>query len=139
MSVNIIMHDPIDESIPLYRDAWADVSAAFEIPHIFKVGGDQKKGFVQYGPEHSISGKFVCVMHPEEAIEAKSPIVDIVDYEFPLECACVFGPDNDIRGWQNAFEKDDTDYITINTPGNTQLFSFMAATMVLWNHWMDTR
>jgi hypothetical protein len=127
------MHDNLDETLGLYPELWSDLRAAYNIHHVFKVGGEQTKGFVQYGPEHTLPDKKVCVITPAEAQTAGINSVNLTDYVHPDECCYVFGPDNAKRGWQEKFDGEDTDYISIITPRPTELFAFMAATMVLWH------
>jgi len=134
MAIAIIIHDPLDNYIPLNGEMWSNLRAAFNIHHVFKKGGKQAKGFVHFGPEHEIPHKKVCVMTPAEASSVGITTVDLVDYSPPLECTYVFGPDNDIRGWHEAFSDPDTDYVSISTPRNTELYSLFAANMVLWHH-----
>lgn len=136
MPVVIIMHDTLDKTIPLNRDMWADLTSAYKIPHVFKVDGVQEKGLVQYGPEHTIPDKKVCVMTPAEAATAKIAATNLVNYVHPTDCCYIFGPDNAVRGWHVDFDGPNTEHISITTPGKTELFSFMAATMVLWHRLM---
>ncbi len=131
MSITLIMHDTLDKTLSLYPELWSDLRAAFNIPHVFKVGGEQAKGFVQFGPEHKIPDKKVCLVTPVEAKTAGLSHVHLTDYIHPAECAYVFGPDNNDRGWHERFDNADTDYVSIITPRPTELFAFMAATMVL--------
>ncbi len=137
MSIALIMHDTLDETLSLYPELWADLRSAFGIPHVFKVGGEQAKGFVQFGPEHKMPDKKVCLVTPVEAKAAGLSHVDLTDYIHPDECAYVFGADNNDRRWHEKFDSIDTDYVSITTPNNTELFAFMAATMVLWNRWVQ--
>lgn len=136
MSIALIMHDNLDEAISLYPELWSDLRAGFNIHHVFKVGGEQSKGFVQFGPEHTIPDKKVCLVTPVEAATAGLSHVNLTDYVHPAECCYVFGPDNDKRGWHERFHNADTDYVSITTPRPTELFSFMAATMVLGHRLM---
>lgn len=129
-NITIIMHDPLDKYIQLNSEMWADLAAAFNIPHIYKVGGDQARGFVQFGPEHAIPNKIVCVVTPAEATAYGIQSTNLLDYTHPTECVYIFGPDNDIRGWHESFNGD-IDYISIITPSNTDLYAFMAATIIM--------
>lgn len=135
LGIAIIIHDTLDETLPLNKDMWADLAAVFNVPHIYKVGGEQVKGLVQFGPEHNIPNKKVCVMTPREAKEAGVSCIELSDYIHKLESSYVFGPDNNKKGWQETFTESDTDCITIDTPSNTELYSFTAATLVLWHRW----
>ena len=132
--IAIVMHDTLDETLPLNGPMWANVISAFKLHHIFKIGGDQTKGFVQFGPEHEIPNKKVCVMTPAEATKAGITPINLIDYIPDQECTYIFGPDNTQRGWHENFDEPDTDYITITTPSNTEMYSFTAAIMVLWHH-----
>jgi hypothetical protein len=133
VSIAIITHDPLDDSVPLCGAFWADISAAFNIPHVYKVGGEQSKHFVEYGLEHNIPSKIVCVMTPAEALDDKIETINLSEYTHPAECTYVFGPDTDVRGWHRDFAGPDTDYISITTPGATELYAFNAAALVLGN------
>jgi hypothetical protein len=131
MSIAIITHDPLDDSVPLCGEFWADITAAFGINFVFKVGGEQAKHFVPFGPEHNVPSKIVCVMTPAEALDDKIETVNLSDYTHPDECTYVFGPDTDVRGWHREFSGPDTDYISITTPEATELYTFNAAAFVL--------
>lgn len=131
---DIVIHDTLDETLPLYGNVWADLRSVFDIPHVYKYGGKQESGFVQLQPEHSFYGKIVCVMAPPEANQYGIIPIKLQEYEPKRDCVYVFGPDNSQRGWQEKFEGLNTDYITIMTPGNTELYSFLAASMVLLHH-----
>jgi len=133
MNTTLIMHDTLDPTLPNNKDMWANIRSAYRIHHVFKIDGVQERGFVQYGPEHSIPDKKVCVLTPYEATAASIPATELSEYAHPLVCAYVFGPDNAIKGWHKKFEGPDTDYITIKTPGRAELYSFQAAAMVLWH------
>jgi len=131
MSIAIIMHDPLDGTLEHHRPMWEDLMAAFNIPHIYKVGGDQVKGFVQFGPEHKLPEKTVCVMTPAEAVAAGVNCFDLVEYSHPEECTYVFGTEDGERGWHNSFVGPDVDCVSIQTPSPTDLYAFMAATIVM--------
>lgn len=132
--ISIITHDALIESIvPMYTDMWATLSATYGVPHVFKVGGNRIKGFVPFGPEHVIPKKTVCVMTPAEAEADKIETIELSKYKHPLDATYVFGPDNSERGWHKSFP--DSDYVSIDTPRITDMFSFMAATMVLQHRW----
>jgi len=139
MSKYLIMHDVEDETLVHNPAAWADIAGAFDIAHVFKVGGVQEGAFVQYGPEHSIPQKFVCVMTPAECQEAGIEGSDLLAYSHPQDATYVFGPDNSVRGWHGAFAGPDTDYVCITTPGATELYSFLAAGLVLGHRWFTAQ
>jgi len=133
MSIAIIVHDPLDDSVSMHGDMWADIIAAFDIPHVYKVGGDRVSPFVPYGPEHIIPSKTVCVMTPAEALAANVESVKLQAYIHPDECTYVFGPDTDQRGWQHGFAGPDVDYVSVITPSATELYAFNAAAFILGN------
>ena len=135
----LMMHDTLDDTLPLNKDMWADLKAAFGINHVYKINGKQTKGFVQFGPEHTIHDKKVCVLTPVEADEAGITPVNLSDYVHEPECAYIFGPDNTQRGWHKDFDEPNTDYVTIITPSNTELYSFTAAAMVMWHRLTATK
>lgn len=134
----LLMHDVNDPDLSHNQPLWADLAGAFEIPFIYKVGGVVENGFVQYGPEHTIPQKFVCVMTAPEAAAAGITTTLLTEYTHPVDATYVFGPDNAERGWEAAFAGPDTDYISIVTPGATEMYSFMAAAMVIGHRWVVT-
>ena len=133
--IAIILHDTLDETLPLNKDMWMNLAAVFNVPHLYKYGGEQTRGFVQFGPEHNIPAKIVCLVTPVEAKEAGLESVELADYVHNTESTYVFGPDNAQRGWQKEFFEPNIDYVTIDTPNATELYSFTAATLVLWHRW----
>lgn len=134
-NVAIIIHDTLDPYLPLHRDMWRDIAAAFSVPHIYKADGEQQKGFVVYSSDHKFPGKKVCLMTPAEADKAGVKAIELTQYEHPEECTYIFGPDNEIKGWQKKFDGEDMDYVYISTPSPTELHSFTAASYVLWDRW----
>ena len=132
-STVLIMHDTLDPLLPLNEPMWSDLTAAFDIPHVYKVGGNQESGFVQFGPEHTVPDKKVCLMTPSEAAVAGIATTELGSYTHPTEACYVFGPDNTTKGWESGFADPTTDYVHINTPSGTELYSFSVASMVLWH------
>lgn len=136
-NVAIIIHDSHDSTVDnlLNKFIWGNIAASNSINHVYKVGGEQKGGFVPYGPEHKIPSKKVCVMAPGEAQAAGVNAIELNDYNHEEECTYIFGTDDENRGWHEQFVSEETDYVTIEMPKNTELYTFSAATLVLWDRW----
>jgi hypothetical protein len=133
MTIFLVMHDAGPISDGNERRLWKDLAGAFRINFVFKVGGKQERGFAQYGPEHTMPAKKVCLLTPVEARQAKIEATSLHEYVHPESCQYIFGPDNAVRGWQKEIADEDTDYVTIPTPGGTELYSPLAAAFVLWH------
>lgn len=136
-NVSIIIHDSQDETVEplLNKFIWGNIAASNHINHIYKVGGDHKNNFVPFSDDVVLPKKIVCVMAPGEAKQAGVEIVELNDYKHERDCVYVFGTDDEERKWHKKFESEDTDYITIDTLSNTELYTFTAATLVLYHRW----
>ena len=104
--------------------AWMSLAGAFGVGTLFVRGNDRPiKGFVTDSDEHKKPGEMVAV------VIDSTGVVPLEDFVHPKEATYAFGPDDNVEGWSSEMDR----YVCINTPGNTQLFSYAAAAIVLWD------
>lgn len=125
MSAALLCHIGDAEFRP---ECWRTLAAAFDVPHIFVRGGTAPKGFVQDGPEHAKPGTLVCVVGPWEAPPGAQ---GLGTYHHPEDATYAFGPDYATGDWASEFER--AEHVYISTGAATQLHSFTAAAIVLYD------
>lgn len=127
--IALVMHDSEAPFTNLNEGLWNNVASAYGVPHVFKVGGKQERGFVQYGPEHTLPSRKVCLVTPAEAEGLDT--IELKYYDHPEEAQYIFGPDDVLKGWHKKF--DGASFVSITTPSSTQLHSFTVAAIVLYD------
>lgn len=127
--LTVVAHDSTE--FPVSRDLWRDLAAAFEIPHVYLIGEEHRKGFIPYNSGVNLPMHRVTVVTPAESAEHGLQAQRLTDFVHPEgDAAYLFGPDDNSKGWWEPVETPFTRYVTIHTPGSTELYAVFAAAMV---------